>query len=89
MVQAENRSPLCTRVAGVESVSTPPIEFSFPGRYREAYLRELEIFRDCLIEKKPLPVTYEDARKNYILAVAAEESFKSGKPVSIDYESAS
>ncbi len=85
MVQAENRSPLSTRVSGSESVSSPPIEFSFPTRYREAYLRELEIFRDCLVEKKPLPVTYDDARKNYILAVAAEDSFKSGRPVSIDY----
>ena len=86
MVQAENRSPLSTRVSGIEAVSSPPIEFSFPTRYREAYLRELEVFRDCLLENKPLPVTYEDARKNYILAVAAEKSFKIGKPVSIDYE---
>ena len=86
MIQAENRSPLSTRLSGLDSVSTPPIEFSFPSRYREAYLREIEIFRDCIGENRPIPVSHADARKNFILAVAAEESFKLGRPVKIDYD---
>lgn len=85
MIQAENRHPLTTRHFGGKSVSSSPIEFSFPTRYREGYLRELETFRDYLAEGRPMPVSHEDAKKNFILADAAERSFKSGQPVKIDY----
>ncbi len=87
MIQAENRAPVSTVVSGVEAVSRSPIEFSFPTRYREAYLRELETFRDCVVEGRPLPITYEDARKNFILAEGAERAFRTGERVVFDYGS--
>jgi myo-inositol 2-dehydrogenase / D-chiro-inositol 1-dehydrogenase len=84
MIQAENRSALTTRASVVGGGKCSPIEFSFPTRYRDAYLRELEAFRDCLLEKKPLPINHEDARMNFILADAAERSFRTGAPVAIE-----
>lgn len=86
MIQAENRQPLTTVISADEAVKRSPIEFSFPTRYRDAYLRELETFRDCVVGALPLPISHEDARKNCLLADAAERSFKTSQAVKLDYD---
>lgn len=84
MIQAENQSSLTTLTSRGSGVTRAPIEFSFPTRYREAYLRELEAFRDGVVSGEPLPIQHQDARRNFVLADAAERSFKSGQPVAIE-----
>lgn len=83
MIQANNRSSLTTVSSTVTQVTEPPIDFSFPTRYREAYLKELELFRDCVLASDPLPVSHQEVRANFILAEAAEKSCRTGKPVSV------
>ena len=80
MLQAENRSPVSTVLATAEGILRPPIEFSFPTRYRDAYRIELERFRDCVLHRAPLPITPEDVRMNFILADLAEGSCRTGRP---------
>ena len=83
MLQAENRSPLATILATPAGFMRPPIEHSFPTRYREAYRIELETFRDCVLNQAPLPITHEDVRMSFILCDLAERSYRDGKPVAV------
>ena len=83
MIQANNRSSLTTVSSTVPQVTEPPIDFSFPTRYREAYLRELELFRDCVLASDPVPVSHQEVRANFILAEAAEKSCRTGKSISV------
>ena len=83
MLQAENRSPVSTLLATPEGSMRPPIEHSFPTRYREAYRIELETFHDCVLRRAPLPITQEDVRMSYILCDLAERSYREGKPAAV------
>ncbi len=83
MLQSENRFPLSTVLSSEAGVSQPSIEFSFPSRYREAYQRELDTFRKCVIEDIPLPITYEDVRMSFVLSDLAERSYREGRPMRI------
>lgn len=83
MMQAENRSLTSTVHSTAEGLRRAPIDHSFPTRYREAYLKELELFRDCVVHENPVPITHEDARCNFILADAAERSYREGGPVQV------
>lgn len=83
MLQAENRAPTSTVRSGPEERSQPAIEYSFPTRYREAYLAELEAFIDCALEGAPAPLTHDDARWSFVLADAAERSRREGRPVDV------
>ena len=66
-----------------EDTRHPPIDYSFPTRYREAYLAELEAFVDCALEGSPVPVTHQDARCSFVLAEAAERSYREARPVEV------
>ena len=78
-----NRAPTSTVHSTPESRRHPSIEYSFPTRYREAYAAELEAFVDCVLEGSPLPVTHDDARWSFVLADAAERSYREGRPVQV------
>lgn len=84
MLQAENRSPVSTVLANGDGLQRPPIEFSFPTRYRDAYRIELETFIDCVLNHTPLPVTYEDVRTSFLLCELAEQSCREGKPMKFE-----
>ena len=81
MLQAENRSPISTVLATAEGLRRPPIEHSFPSRYREAYRRELETFKDCVLVGTPVPITHEDVRASFLLCDLAERSYREGQPM--------
>ncbi len=85
MVQSENRYPRSTSLASEAGVARPPIEFSFPSRYREAYQYELEAFRQCVLEGAPLPITYEDVRMSFVLSDLAEQSYRVGRPLAVEH----
>ena len=59
-----------------------PLHF-FLERYAEAYRAELAAFVEAVDGKKALPVTGEDGRRALVLAEAALDSLKSGKPVRV------
>jgi myo-inositol 2-dehydrogenase/D-chiro-inositol 1-dehydrogenase len=83
MLQAENRAATSTVLSGPEHTRLPPIEFSFPTRYREGYAAELEAFLDCALDGAPLPISHEDARWSFVLAQAAERSYREARPVEV------
>jgi predicted dehydrogenase len=70
-------------LSGPEHTRLPPIEFSFPTRYREGYAAELEAFLDCALDGAPLPISHEDARWSFVLAQAAERSYREARPVEV------
>jgi len=83
MVQAENKQPTTVVVSNKQGISVDPNCYSFPQRYEHAYARELDHFAD-VVQGKAIPkLTHDDARKVAIIADAAEESARSGKPVSM------
>ena len=84
MLQAENRAPTSTLLSAAAGTLHPAIEHSFPTRYREAYLAELEAFLDCALLGSPVPVTHEDVRWSFVLADAAERSHREGRPIAVE-----
>tara|TARA_Y100000588_G_scaffold392659_1_gene505422 strand:- start:1223 stop:2251 length:1029 start_codon:yes stop_codon:yes gene_type:complete len=83
MLQAENRLPITTLLSNNDGLRRPKIEHSFPTRYREAYQRELETFRDCIQQETPVPVTHEDVRMSFILSELGEKSYRENKPIRV------
>lgn len=84
MLQAGNHLPTEEVHFDPSGVHRPPIEYSFPTRYRDAYRLEFEAFVACALDGAPVPVTPGDARLNFRLADAAEASYRAGAPVAID-----
>ena len=62
-----------------------PIFNFFHERYDQAYIQQLHIFIDSIINNKPTHVNFEDGRISLIIANAAYESFQSGKKIKINY----
>lgn len=56
---------------------------SFPERFAQAYLRELEEFVDCALTGRKPEVTVYDGTKSAQIACAASEAWRTGKTVKI------
>lgn len=56
---------------------------SFPERFDDAYLCEMEEFVDCVLTGKKPGVTVYDGTKSTAIAYATTEAWKTGKPVKI------
>ena len=72
MLQAENRHVTTVVQATSEGIARPTVDYSFPTRYREAYLAELQCFLQCVQGSRDVPVTHDDVRTNYLLAAGLE-----------------
>ena len=83
MLQAENRLPITTLLSTNIGLLKPKIEHSFPTRYREAYQKELESFKDCVLKGIPVPITHHDVRMSFILSELGEKSYNENKPLSV------
>jgi len=53
----------------------------FAQRYADAYVAEMAAFADCLLLDRGPPVTAEDGRAAVVLALAADRSYREGRPV--------
>jgi myo-inositol 2-dehydrogenase/D-chiro-inositol 1-dehydrogenase len=84
MLQTGNRPRTLTLQAGKGGVVAPPIDFSFPTRYRDAYRLELECFLECVRGEREAPVTRQDVLRTHGVADAAERSYREGQPVRIE-----
>jgi myo-inositol 2-dehydrogenase / D-chiro-inositol 1-dehydrogenase len=54
----------------------------FLERFDQAYIDELKVFVDGIVDDTPLPVDGHDARAAMVLAYAAEASLRENAPVS-------
>ncbi len=80
---AGNRTPTTVELADANAVSADkPLHF-FLERYAEAYRIELAAFLDALEKDTPMPVGAEDGRQALVLADAAFESIRTGRPVRV------
>ncbi|WP_237214788.1 inositol 2-dehydrogenase [Falsiroseomonas oryziterrae] len=80
---AGNRTPTTVELADGNAVSADkPLHF-FLERYADAYRIELNAFLDAVANKTPMPVGAEDGRQALVLADAAVESLRTGKPVRV------
>ena len=83
MLQAGNRVPTTVSHWGKDAVSADKPLYFFLERYAEAYTAELDHFVDVLVGKAEPQVSGEDGRRALVLAEAAYESLKSGRPARI------
>ncbi|NHN34092.1 inositol 2-dehydrogenase [Paenibacillus agricola] len=80
---ANNDHPNTAEVSTSEGiVRDKPLHF-FLERYNEAYIEETQIFIDCLLNDKPLPVDGNDALQAERIALAAKLSISLSRPVAI------
>jgi myo-inositol 2-dehydrogenase/D-chiro-inositol 1-dehydrogenase len=83
MLRAGNRTDTTVEVSDGTGVMTDKPMFFFLERYADAYRIELDHFLDCL-EKKASPLAgVEDGLRSLLLADAAAQSIKSGRPVKV------
>lgn len=67
-----------TQVYDVHGIRTACVE-SFPERFEEAYLAEMQEFVNCVCQNRKPAVTIEDAVKATAIASAAGQALKTGK----------
>lgn len=80
---AGNRTPTTVELADAQAVTADkPLHF-FLERYADAYRIELTAFLDAVANGTPMPVGAEDGRQALVLADAAVESLRTGRPVAI------
>ena len=84
MLQAENHHNTSVTHATESGFARPPVDYSFPTRYREAYLQELKCFVECAKNETPVPITHADVRTNHLLACGLEMSAKQKRVVSFE-----
>ena len=87
MLISDNQTPTSVRKYNIETTdSKDPILNFFIERYDVAYKNQLENFINCIVNKKPTSVNFEDGRNALIIANAAYESLATGKSVKIKYD---
>ena len=82
-LMAGNRTATTVELANAASVSGDKPLYFFLERYADAYRAEFATFVDCVVNKKPMPVTAHDGRQAIVLAEAAVKSLKTGRPVKV------
>lgn len=86
MVRSNNQRPTeVTRHKSGGTASRDPLLHFFIERYRAAYEGEIRDFIDSVTAGTPPRVTFEDGRRALILSEAALESYRSNKPVKVDF----
>ena len=84
MLQAENYPQTSLASANTDGLHRPPIDYSFPTRYRDAYLAELLCFFACARGERDVPITHEDVRNNHLLASGLEIAAREQRVVAFD-----
>lgn len=84
MLLAENRHVTTLTEATQKGFTRPQVDFSFPTRYREAYLAELEQFVRCARRECEVPITHRDVRTNHLLANYVEQAARERRVVAVE-----
>ncbi|PBC29648.1 oxidoreductase yrbE [Apis cerana cerana] len=87
MISAVNEQPIhcVTSHNGIQGVNSPPIWYSFPSRFKNAYQAELNHFIDIVLGKDESSVLPEQTLAVSKVASACEESARTGKMVEIKW----
>ena len=83
MLRAENMLENAVEVGTEAGFRRAPTLNFFLERYEAAYLSEMQHFVDALLGKAALTPTIKDGLKAQLIADAASDSQKSGKPISL------
>ena len=81
---ADNNIPTNVKYYNETSISGDKPYYFFMDRYKDAYLKELESFFECIINGKEPLVTGKDGLESVYIAMAANSSLKNKNFVKID-----
>nr|XP_053640521.1 inositol 2-dehydrogenase-like [Cherax quadricarinatus] len=85
MVASGNERPYQMTTSTVQGESQPPILHSFPSRYYDGYINELNHFCDVIQGLVDLQLSGENTLKVSTIATALEESAATGQMIEIKY----
>ena len=83
MLSSDNVSAFSSRHFNSSGYSEPPLKDSFPQRYAEAYVLEVEHLINAIKKKEMLSISKDDVLRSWHIVDAIEKSFRSGSPVSL------
>ena len=83
MLSSDNVSAFSSRFFNSSGYSEPPLKDSFPQRYAEAYVLEVEHLINAIKKKEMLSISKDDVLRSWHIVDAIEKSFRSGSPVSL------
>ncbi len=83
---ANNDKPTTVEVSTANSVTTDKIPYFFLDRYTQAFLDEFNSFIDSVLNNKKVKVNGLDAKRAVQVALAADESNRTGLPVKINLD---
>ena len=87
MLQCNNPTVNSVTLMTEPGTMVSPAPYSFPQRYKHAYMLELEHFLDLIVDpQKTMKVQKRDTLRATQLAIACEMSYKTGLPVSFQYK---
>jgi myo-inositol 2-dehydrogenase/D-chiro-inositol 1-dehydrogenase len=84
MVVSENSRTHSAFVATEKSISGANMPYFFLERYTDSYLREWRAFVDYVAHGGPSPVSGNDGRAPVVIGLAAWQSIREGRPITID-----
>ena len=82
-VMADNNRPTSTIILNDSGTMQDKPLYFFLERYQTAFILELQAFVDSVSEDKPTPVSGKDGLAPVMIALAAQKSLNSGKPVKV------
>ena len=80
---AENNTPTSMIVFNESGIIRDKPFYFFLERYEKAFVAEMQAFVDAIREDKPTLVSGKDGLVPVLIAMAAKESLKTGKPVQV------
>jgi len=81
MVSVVNPKPHTAVHSGREGDSAPPLLHFFLERYAQSFVAELRAFVEAASGRGEVPVTGADGRAPVVMALAAQQSLREGRPV--------
>ena len=80
---ADNNTPTSMVVSNESGIIRDKPFYFFLERYEKAFVAEMQAFVDAIREDKPTLVSGKDGLVPVLIAMAAKESLKTGKPVQV------
>jgi myo-inositol 2-dehydrogenase/D-chiro-inositol 1-dehydrogenase len=78
-----NKTPHTAVYNNADSVQSAKPLYFFLERYMDAYLAEMRVFIDCILQDTPPPVTGLDGRIPVVMGLAAWKSYRENRPVKL------
>ncbi len=78
-----NKTPHTAIYSNADSVQSAKPLYFFLERYMDAYLAEMRVFIDCILQDTPPPVTGLDGRIPVVMGLAAWKSYRENRPVKL------